>query len=258
MTSRPPDRVTQEDRLLDGRVRLIQSVAGYRVAIDPVLLAAACPARPGDRVVELGCGTGAALACLAARIDGLTLAGVEIDAPTADLARRTLAANGLTGDIRVADVHDGAGHNAAVVADLGRDSADQVIANPPYWPDGQGTPPANADRRRSHAGGDLAAWIAAARAVLKPKGWLTLILPAARWGEAAAAMSGFGALTMVPIWPKPDQPAKRVILRARKGVASPSTIVGGLTLHRADGGFTSAATAILRQGAPLAPHDRPR
>ena len=57
-----------EDKLLDGRVTLLQPRKGYRVAIDPVLLAAAVPARLGDHVLDLGSGTGAASLCLAARL----------------------------------------------------------------------------------------------------------------------------------------------------------------------------------------------
>jgi len=55
-----------EDALLGGRVRLLQAKVGYRAAIDPVLLAAAIPARAGQRVLDLGCGAGAASLCLAA------------------------------------------------------------------------------------------------------------------------------------------------------------------------------------------------
>jgi tRNA1(Val) A37 N6-methylase TrmN6 len=62
---------TREDRLLGGRVRLLQPLKGYRAATDPVLLAAAVAARPGQRVLDLGCGAGAAVFCLAARVPGL-------------------------------------------------------------------------------------------------------------------------------------------------------------------------------------------
>ena len=50
-----------EGGLLDGRVRLRQPARGYRAGMDAALLAAACDARPGDRVLEAGCGAGGAL-----------------------------------------------------------------------------------------------------------------------------------------------------------------------------------------------------
>lgn len=63
------------DAFLCGRLHLWQPKKGYRAATDPVLLAAACPARPGERVLDLGCGAGAAALCLATRVPGLELAG---------------------------------------------------------------------------------------------------------------------------------------------------------------------------------------
>ena len=59
-----------EDRLLGGKVRLRQPRDGYRAAIDPVLLAASVPAKPGERVLDLGTGAGAAALCLMARVEG--------------------------------------------------------------------------------------------------------------------------------------------------------------------------------------------
>jgi hypothetical protein len=52
---KPADRAVGEDRLLDGRVRLLQPLEGYRAAIDPVLLAAATAAEPGEAVSGRRC-----------------------------------------------------------------------------------------------------------------------------------------------------------------------------------------------------------
>ena len=68
MTETPLPAGQSEDTLLGGRVRLRQPVAGYRAAIDPVFLAAAVPAVPGDRALDVGCGAGAAALCLAIRV----------------------------------------------------------------------------------------------------------------------------------------------------------------------------------------------
>lgn len=69
---------TTDDALLSGKVRLRQPRHGYRAAVNSVVLAAAVATQPGQRVLELGCGAGAALLCLAARIPGLALTGIEI------------------------------------------------------------------------------------------------------------------------------------------------------------------------------------
>lgn len=72
-----PEELTQ-DRFLDGRLLVAQPRRGYRAAMDPVLLAAACPARPGQAVLELGCGAGVASLCLGWRVPDLRLAGLEL------------------------------------------------------------------------------------------------------------------------------------------------------------------------------------
>ncbi len=87
-----------EDALLDGRVRLRQPVAGYRAATDPVLLAAACPARAGESALDLGCGAGAAALCLAARVAGMDLHGLEVQPAYAALARENAGARACGAD----------------------------------------------------------------------------------------------------------------------------------------------------------------
>ena len=73
---------------------------------------------------------------------------------------------------------------------------------------------------------------------------------------AAAAIreAGFGAMELLPLWPRGGIAAKRVLLRARKGARGPAKILPGLVLHEADGRFTEAAEAILRDAAPINPN----
>jgi tRNA1(Val) A37 N6-methylase TrmN6 len=127
------------------------------------------------------------------------------------------------------------------------------FANPPYWPGG--TPPPGAIRRAAthEAGPGLSQWVEFLAAAIAPRGSLTLILPAARFDVAAAAMraAGFGAMELVPLWPRAGIAAKRVLLRARKGARGPAKILPGLVLHETDGHFTEAAEAVLRNAAPL-------
>ena len=143
------------DAFLCGRLHLWQPVAGYRAATDAVLLAAACPAAPGQSVLDLGCGVGAASLCLAARVPDLHLAGLEVQAEYADLARRNAAENGFAMQVETGDL-------AAMPRALRRDF-DHVIANPPYYPKG-GTPSPDAGRATALQVGDAALgdWVRAA------------------------------------------------------------------------------------------------
>jgi galactokinase len=70
-------------------------------------------------------------------------------------------------------------------------------------------------------------------------------------GVAALRDAGFGAVELLPLWPRAGIAAKRVLLRARKGARGPAKILPGLVLHEADGRFTPAAEAILRDAAQI-------
>ncbi len=242
---------TQEDALLDGRVRLLQPVSGYRAATDPVLLAAAVPAQPGDWVLDLGCGAGAAMFCLAARVPGLRLAGLEREAAYLDLAAENATLNGLAPELHLGDV-------AAPPAALRTLSFDHVIANPPYHPSaGLGSPVPIRDRAHREDT-PLEAWTATALARLRSKGRLTMIHRAERLPALLAALAPrAGDVAVRPLAPRIGRDAKRVIVTARKCTAGPFRLAAPLVLHAgaehiADGyDFTEEARAILRDAAPL-------
>ena len=92
--SQPAAGAESQDALLGGRVRLYQPTRGYRAAIDPVLLAAAVPATAGSRVLDLGCGVGAAALCLLARVPEARVTGLELQPELAELAERNARLNG--------------------------------------------------------------------------------------------------------------------------------------------------------------------
>src|SRR5699024_3864815 len=129
---------TSECCLLGGRVRLLQPAQGYRVAIDPVLLAAAVPARPGEKLLELGCGSGAASLCLLARVEGVDVTGLELNRELAELARRNAALNGPK--LTVIE-----GNLLVPPGELAGDF-DQVFMNPPYLAAGAATASATMTR----------------------------------------------------------------------------------------------------------------
>ena len=234
-----------EGHLLGGRLRYAQPKDGYRTGIEPVLLAASVPARPGERVLEVGTGAGAGLMCLAARVPGVTGVGVEIDPDMADLARRNIAANGfealeiVTGDI----------------AGVALGAFDHAFANPP-WHDPRFTASPLERRRRAKQAGEagLETWVAAMARMLKPGGSLTLILPAAQLKRAHPTIEaeGLGGLVTHPLLPKQGRPGKLALLRARHGDDRPSRVVSGTALHREDGAFTPTVDAVLRQGFTMA------
>jgi tRNA1(Val) A37 N6-methylase TrmN6 len=231
--------------LLGGRVRHAQAAGGHRTGIEPVLLAASIPAKPGERVLEGGTGSGAALLCLAARVPGLVGIGVERDAATAEIARANLAANELTGFSIVT------GDLACVAPD---GAFDHALANPP-WHDPAGTAPPDAGKaaaKRAESG-LFEVWARRLAAPLRHRGTLTFVVAA---GEMPACIAAFGAagcgsLTVLPLWPRSGVMAKLMILRGVKDGRGPCRLLPGLVLHEASGAFTAQAGAILRDAAAL-------
>lgn len=237
------------DRLLGGRVLLRQPAQGYRAAIDPVLLAAAVPALGRGRVLDLGSGVGAAALCYAARVPGPDVVGLELQPDLAALAQDNAAANGMADRVRIL-----AGDLLRPPPDLAPDSFDQVMANPPFLEASRADPSPLAGKAAADVEGAarLADWIELALALVRPKGGIALIHRADRLDEILARLYGHaGAVTVTPLWPHAGEPAKRVIVRARKGLRTPLRLSAGLTLHEAGGGYTAAARAVLYDGGPL-------
>lgn len=237
-----------EDRLLDGRVRLLQPRQGLRAGLDAVLLAAGIPARPGQTVLEGGCGSGAVFLCLMARVPGLRVFAVEREPALAALARRNAALNGVAAQVTVLE-----GDIADPALRRGLPRLDHAFANPPYWPDGSPPPEAmRAGATHAGAGPDLAAWARTLAAPLERRGSLSLILPAARFAEAAAALRAArcAEVVLTPFWPRAGQAARRVLLRGHRLGRGPDQIQAGLVLHEGDG-WSAAAQAVLRGGGPL-------
>lgn len=238
MTDLPPP-VTTEDSLLGGRIRLIQPRQGYRAAIDPVLLAAAVPARDGDRVLDVGTGTGAAALCLAARVAGVRIVGLELQPDLARLARDNANLNGMAETLRVVE-----GDIAHPPSELLPETFDIVMSNPPYG--SSGTPPPDDQRATAHTGADPGAWLKFCLSMLRPKGRLVLIHRADHLDVLLALLRGrLGAIEVIPLWPHAGEAARRIIVRGRKGMKSPLSLLPGLILH-ADGAYTVQADRILR------------
>jgi tRNA1(Val) A37 N6-methylase TrmN6 len=233
-----------EGALLDGRLRYRQFSAGHRSGFEPVLLAAAAPARPGESVIEFGTGAGAALLCLAHRVPGITGLGLEIDPATASLANENFKINNLQNLSAIqADARAGAP----------KSGFDHAISNPPWHDEAGTTSPDSARARAHHADATLLEdWIAQMIASLKPRGHVTLILPAASLSRAIAALraGAIGAITLLPLWPRAGKPAGMFILSGRHNAKTPDRLLPGLTLHN-ESGITQEANAILRDGAAL-------
>jgi tRNA1(Val) A37 N6-methylase TrmN6 len=238
-----------EDRLLDGRIHLRQPTIGYRVAIDPVFLAAAVPAEPRQLVLDVGCGSGAAMLCLAARVPNSRVVGLETQRDLVRLASDNVILNGLEARVSVT-----IGDLLHPPPRLSPGAFDHVMANPPFNQRGRATPvPATGKSEATIEGdADLADWVRFSLAMVRAKGTVTFIHRADRIDALLANIAGrAGEVVVFPLWPGQGRPASRILVRARKQVAAPARLAAGLVLHEADGRLTGAADGVLREGRGL-------
>jgi tRNA1(Val) A37 N6-methylase TrmN6 len=237
-----------EDHVLGGRVRLTQPAKGYRAGLDAALLAAACDAQPGERVIEAGCGVGAAMLAAAARRPDVSFTGIERDAGALALALRNIAANDLAA--RVAAVEGDVGERAPVPGG----PYDAALCNPPFFDDpGALRAPHPAKRGAFLADGGLSDWTAYLLRAVRDGGTVTLIHRADRLADLTALLGAkAGSLQIRPIHPFADAPASRVIIRAVRSGRAPLRLLPALILHERGGAkHAPQAEAILRGQAGL-------
>ena len=245
------------DRLLGGRLVLRQPVQGHRAGTDAVLLAAATAAELG-LLIDAGAGVGTAGLIVALRAPHLFFKLVDKDPHVVALAQENLALNGLAarGSAIAADLLSAPSRRSAGLADA---SADHLITNPPFHLAGRTRVSPDARKARAHVAAveagekPLFAWLGAANALLVPGGTLVLIhradcLPAV----LAAAEGRIGGLAVLPVHPRRERPATRILVRGRKGSRAPMRLLPGLVLHEENGRFTALAEAIHRGTAVIA------
>ena len=242
----PPPEFS-EDSFLDGTVILRQPVDGYRAAIDPIMLAASVNAEPRQRVLEAGTGHGAAAICLARRVPDCHVTGIEIQPDAVRLANENARLNGLAGNVQVM-----VGDLVHPLPRIAAGGFDHAMANPPFLdaPRADGSPVEGRAAANVEGDAKLGDWIGFLLRMVRTKGTINLIHRADRLDEILALLHGNAGETVVfPLWPKRGVAAKRVIVRARKGIRTPLTVSPGLVLHEDDGTYTEQADAILRGGA---------
>ncbi|MFD1794559.1 methyltransferase [Paracoccus aurantiacus] len=238
------------DDFLGGRLRIEQPCSGYRAGADAVMLAAACPARPGESVLELGCGAGVASLCLAARVPGAVLTGIERDHDYAAFARSNAKRNSMAFHVVVSDL-------AEMPRDLRETRFDHVMMNPPFFPDGTRSPDATRATAR-HEETPLATWMDVGLRRLLPGGTMTIIHLAQRLDSILQALAGrAGAVAILPIAARKGRDAGRVIVQARKGARGPLRLLPPFIMHEGQAhlrdaeSLTADAQAVLRHAVAL-------
>jgi tRNA1(Val) A37 N6-methylase TrmN6 len=238
-----------EISLLNGAVRLLTPKGrGLKPTTDAVFLASACPAVRGDHILDLGCGVLTVGLCVALRVPGVQITGVERESDLGEMARDNAGLNGvMDADILIGDIRN-------CPARLDQPVFDHVVMNPPFYDPGTYIKPDDQMRARAlgHQGGGsqlsatLDDWIMAAHRTVKSNGSVTMIYHAESVDDIiACAHRRFGGITIIPLWPHAGQAARRVIVRMVKDSRAPAALHFGLVLHNADGTWTEGAQKIL-------------
>ena len=241
-----------EDRILGERLRLRQPRDGYRAGVDAALLAAACDAGAGERVLDAGCGVGATLLAAAFRRPGARFTGMERDAGALALARENIALNDLADRVEAR-----AGDVGAPFAKLGLKPFDAVMANPPFFDDAARLRgPSLAKQGAWIADDGLAGWIGFLVKAAREGGAITVIHRADRLADLLSLLGPkAGSFQIRAVHPFGDAAAKRVLVRAVKTGKAPLRLLPPLVLHDRGGAkHTDEAEAILRGNAALAWH----
>ena len=233
------------DYLLDKKVKIFQPVNGYRASTDAVLLSSLVRIKNGDGILDVGSGTGAVSLCLAHRLQNLNpqITGLEIQPELAELSNASAQANGFSACFLNCDIRQ-------KVSGLNGGSFDHVITNPPYAEKDMPSPYAGKATAHNFSDFTLTAWINICLRMTKPQGYFYIINRAEAIDEILTALhKKTGDIQIIPVFSKPQQNAKRIMIIARKASRSPAVIHQGITIHTPDGTYTPQAQNILRKGA---------
>ena len=243
-----------EDTLLDGRLMMLQPKEGFRVSIDPIILAATIPVRSGDRVLDVGTGSGAAALALLARQPWAWVTGIDMQEKMIALSNRSAVRNRMQERVNfvVSDVIDG-------VPDDQVGSFDHVMSNPPFFEHGSGQLPKNKARALAtvESSANLAAWVDFMVLALRDGGTITLVHRTEREDELMGLLERqCGDMAIMGLTSKAEEAAQKLmVVQAVKGGGANDVRRRELVLHEANDDFTEEALAILRdaQYAPISP-----
>ncbi len=234
-----------EDYLLGGRLAVRQPRDGYRIAIDPIFLAASIDAAAGQTVLDVGAGVGAASLCLALRCPGVRITAIELLREHVRYAVDNVMLNQLRDQIEV--LHGDLLHPPPRLA---AGSFTHVMANPPYLEATRSRLSANPLKASANheSTADLALWAKFCLLMVKPKGTVTFIHKADRLPEILSYFMGkLGDIIVYPLWPNQLKSTKRVLVRGTKNSNGSFKMMRGMVLHQEDAKYTPEANGILRE-----------
>ena len=204
-----------EDTLFDGRIRCLQHRRGYRFSVDAILLSNFIRPKPGDRILDLGCGCGIIPLILAYRWPKVSITGLEIQPDLAVLANKNVILNNWQGRIEIVP-----GDLKEIGKYIEPGSFDWVVSNPPYRRPGSGrvNPGTEQALARHEQAADLISVTKAAGWAVRKRGRSAFIYPASRGASVISELKNaeLEPKKMLSIFSYPCSNASLVIIETVK------------------------------------------
>jgi tRNA1Val (adenine37-N6)-methyltransferase len=232
------------DELRGYNLRIIQPRSGYRFSLDPFLLVGFADVQQGERVIDLGTGSGVIPLVLARQCASAALVGVELQLEMAALAQRNVELNGLADRIEIieADI-------LSLRQRFSASSFDTVVANPPYRKSGTGrvSPRAGRDKARHESTATLADFLRAGKYLVKPGGRICFIYHVSRLPElfAEALLLKLAPCRLRMVYASPSSEAIMVMLELSKGRRADFRVISPLLVRDEEGGYSDEMKKLM-------------
>ncbi len=231
-----------DDLQRDG-LKIIQKRNGVCFGLDAVLLTAFADVRPGEKVLDLGTGTGIIPILLSAKTDGKHFTGLEIQEELARMAERSVRFNGLEEKINI-DVGD-----IKEAADIyGTASFDVITVNPPYMKDtgGRVSPDDSRAVSRHEVLCTLEDIVRESSRILKPHGRLYMVYRPRRIAELIVTLKSrrLESKRMRFVYPSADKEANMVLIEAVKDGGESAKVLAPLIIYKEPGVYTDEVMEI--------------
>jgi len=225
------------DELFNGRLKIIQKVEGYRFSVDALLIAHFSSHLAAHSVIDLGTGSGIIPLIIARKKADPTIVGVEVQEEMADMARRTILLNELSGRVTILC------EDLRKIGDcFSPDSFDLVVSNPPYYPvsDGRINPAEQKAIARHEIMLSLDDLVACARYLVTPTGCVVIIYPAKRLTDllSALARADLKPRLLRIIYSHKKGEGKLVVVEACKGGNPELEVTQPFFVYGQDGGYS--------------------
>lgn len=240
MTTNQMDGLLENERVDDlqrNNLKIIQKTDGFCFGMDAVLLSGFAHVKRGEKVLDLGTGTGIIPLLLSAKTEGEHFSALEIQSEIAKMAARSVAMNHLEEKIEIVN-----GDIKEASRIFGAASFDVVTTNPPYMNDAHGlkNPTEVKAISRHEVLCTLEDVVREGAKVLKSGGRMYMVHRPHRLIEIITAMKQYKLepKRMCMVHPFKDKEANMVLIEAVKGGGSWLKMEAPIVVYKEPGVYT--------------------